>query len=157
MKRSESEIISEFLFAVRKKYITADDEQLKPGQDRGQAAIALNRVCFAFDLILNGVSPEEALRITPGDRRDPYNVELAEMIFYERVIGTKWAVIELRANEWLASRGRPPLSESGLRRIYRESGRGRADELSMQAALQDEDGEWLTANNREWMAKLGID
>jgi hypothetical protein len=87
-----------------------------------QARRELNCLCTALDLIQHGNAPAEALRIAPGDRRNPYNIELAEMIFWERLSGTKWAAIETAANEWLSLQGRPEVSPATLHRIYKEAG-----------------------------------
>jgi hypothetical protein len=45
-----------------------------------------------------------------------------EMIFWERLSGTKWAAIETAANEWLSLQGRPEVSPATLHRIYKEAG-----------------------------------
>lgn len=135
MKSVESEKIARFLADVRAGHIIGTDAMAGPGG-------SLRIMCNALDGILHGEAPDSALGITrqKGNPPSPYNAELVEMIFWERVRGVNWAAIESAANTWLNKQGQPAVTLENLKRIFRES--GKADTIpAWHRFMQDNDGE----------------
>ena len=113
MKRAKSDLIDAFIFHCYTDRLTA------PEGSSGEFILA--KVADALESILDGVNPDVALGITRrgGSPGDEYTFQLACRIHTQREAGEKWAVIEIVQNEWLSTVGRPAITVTRMKQIYK--------------------------------------
>ena len=119
-RRVESFLLTNFL-GHWKRGDSALEELDEPGQR------ALQDMCRAVEAILAGVDPDEALRITRLDGAEckPHTYPLAVFVHHHKYEKREtWPVVHQLAADWLRERGKEPISEAGLKQLYR---RKRAD------------------------------
>lgn len=131
MKRPKEAILIE-------QFLSNVDAGLIVGRENSSGPIVLENVRKALRSVLDGMDPDEALRVVRGRGADQesYTLPLAILVDRWRREGDTWAVVEVRAKRWMQQVGFRPLSLSRIKAIHKEQAAGIERRRSIQRLLE---------------------
>jgi hypothetical protein len=110
-----AKLLHRFIWHVTQGYVSAHSTSGPP---------LLDRVVDAFQRILDGEDPDDALDITRSKTRRPYHPHLPFLLYHLREVDhLSWKQVKPIVNAWLTKQCYGGLSKRALKDIYKDIGK----------------------------------
>ena len=110
-----AKLLHQFIWHVTQGYVSAHSTSGPP---------LLDGVVDAFQRILDGERPDEALGITRSKTRRPHHPHLPFLLYHLREVDhLSWKQVKPIVNAWLVNQRHSALSKRALKDIYKDTGK----------------------------------